>query len=636
VPSAPLVLALSTYSAPLGRPVDVFLQGLPPPSEGTVSLRFVGTYRRTDGTIEPVDTIAPTNLIDGNTLRWTTFGPFNNPFDSASSDPLPGIFEGKIAARVLKPDGTLAEDPAVALQVVFQVQPSILIEDFEPTSASCGGPAKRAFAGFHYGVKAKAMGFVPTQFVYTLQTPAVVMDTTNPDPSQAAQFQTQSDGSLAYAQVQVVHDAMGASDAVAGDEAFLLPRLPANATDYNLLLVIQAYGAGGNAVTTEFVMVTQNPISMYYDGRYQLAQLYPPEPMSNCIPGGTNGRTVGYSDTNTETEQRSLTVTLSQSWLNSVSHSETGTVQNTWTTQDGNTYQQSTTDTSGWGSSSSTGITNTQGAGTSTDNANSSGTNSSNAFNTSVNGAKSKQTTDTLGWQDEYDQSQGSSQATSNTVGGSLSLGSSETFVSGGGNGSHQGTSTQSSSSTSSGMNSGSNANSTSSTGGWSNGYTGTTGGTTNTSNSNGTSTSASFSTSSLDQQSVSGSTASTDSTSATHVDTLGGGTSQQTTDGSQAQQGQQNSSADAWTVSSAEAIGQSFSGVVVAGTFGAFYRQRARYEREAFVLVYDKCGDAQVIGELTLEDPTWAVDMAQSPVCPPMPATNFPPAQCLAPPCDP
>jgi hypothetical protein len=87
--------------------------------------------------------------------------------------------------------------------------------------------------------------------------------------------------------------------------------------------------------------------------------------------------------------------------------------------------------------------------------------------------------------------------------------------------------------------------------------------------------------------------------------------------------------------MSSSETIGTGFSGPVVAGTFGVFYRQMARYTRQEFLILYDKCGDGAVVGQATLQDYTWAPDLATSGACPPLPPTNFPPAQCYMPPCE-
>jgi hypothetical protein len=623
-PTAPTVIALSTYSASLGTPVNVYIRGLPGPTQGKVQLHFVGGYHRSDGKNEPVDLVGDTSRIDGATLRWTAFGPFANPFDADPADPATGVFEGSIAARTIRTDGTIVEDPKAALHVVFAVAPSIVIEDFQPTSASCAQPAGRAFAGFHYRLKARAVGFTPSSFVYTLRTPSVVASMDAGGSGPVLQFQAGADGSPTWSDIQVTHAAHGVEDAIAGSEAFLLPPLPQGATGYSLLLTVESTGSQGETVATTLVMYTQNPISFFYDGRYQLAELYPAIPVSSCMPGGPQGRVVTYSDQNTQTVQRTLTLTLSQSFLNSVTHSVTGTLQNTWSTADGKSYARSTTDTSGWATSTTTGTSNTQSSsntsGTSSTDTN--GSMSSNAFTFTGSGSQTTGVAGGISW--------------SNEANGEMSAGDTFTYAANPENVGFTNAFTGSDGTGYANDSGGNESSSMSTTGGWSAASTGTSGSNSSSANtsSNSTTNGSSVTTSVADSNQASGSTASTDSIGATQVDTVGGGSSTATSNGSSASEGTMNASADGWSVSSAETIGTGFSGLVVAGTYGTFYRQMARYTREAFLLEYDKCGTAQVIGEATLQDYTWAPDLAQAATCPPMPATNFPPPQCYLPPC--
>jgi hypothetical protein len=90
------------------------------------------------------------------------------------------------------------------------------------------------------------------------------------------------------------------------------------------------------------------------------------------------------------------------------------------------------------------------------------------------------------------------------------------------------------------------------------------------------------------------------------------------------------------WQVSSSDTIQRGFKGNVIANKFGVFYRQMARYTRRSFVLVYNKCGEADVVGDITQQDYVWAPDLAMGDACPPFPESNFPKPQCFLSPCDP
>lgn len=88
------------------------------------------------------------------------------------------------------------------------------------------------------------------------------------------------------------------------------------------------------------------------------------------------------------------------------------------------------------------------------------------------------------------------------------------------------------------------------------------------------------------------------------------------------------------WQVSSSETISQSFGGHVLPRTFGVFYRQTMRLVRKAAVVTYNQCGAANVVADLDFADWTWAPDLALGNACPPLPASNLPPAECTIPPC--
>jgi hypothetical protein len=88
------------------------------------------------------------------------------------------------------------------------------------------------------------------------------------------------------------------------------------------------------------------------------------------------------------------------------------------------------------------------------------------------------------------------------------------------------------------------------------------------------------------------------------------------------------------WDVSSSETLARDFSGHVIAGTQGVFYRQTMRLMRRAAVVTYNLCGISAVVGEVDFQDWTWSADLALAHTCPPLPTSNLPEAQCLIEPC--
>jgi hypothetical protein len=92
--------------------------------------------------------------------------------------------------------------------------------------------------------------------------------------------------------------------------------------------------------------------------------------------------------------------------------------------------------------------------------------------------------------------------------------------------------------------------------------------------------------------------------------------------------------SGEFWEVSSSTSISSEISGDIIPSLFGVWYRQVTRVVRPGSIVVYNLCGQPQVVAEAMFEDYTWAVSLAQEAECPPLPKPTLPPAQCVIAPC--
>jgi hypothetical protein len=656
------VMALSAYSARLGTPIDVYVKNLPKPTEGAVSLHLKGRYTRADGTTEVVNLLDPLKRVDGATLRWINYGPFYNPFTQDQANPQTGIFQGVLTVRVVAPDGTVKDDPQTGQHVTFEVRPSIIIEDFQPITAQCDAPAKRAFGALSYRVRARAMGFVPHGFTYTLRTPTIkeVVDPMNPTATPSASFELGPDQQIQWADSQVRHDNVGTVDQVDGDDALRLPRIPGDANGYKMVLLVDSVDEAGTLITTQFGMSVGRPIEFSNQVHYALAQLYTPKPMTGCMPGGPQGRIASYTDSQAETRQRSFTFTLSQNWVNSVTHSQSEGFQNTWSSTDGLTLSRSVTDTSGWSTSESdshsttksrsdtTGESVTNGITVNGSATKSNTYNESNAFSFNLNGAHTDGSGVTIGSSDDKGHTDSGTfeLGASGKGNGGIELNAIVVKVNLGGELGGSTKKTWGNSDSTGHTDSQDNTTTQADTNGWSLGDTQTQGSSNTQSQTKGgsksssatgsasTTTGSASTVSHVDSQSLNGSTASTEGQSASHTDSTGGGTSKSSSVGTTNSEGEGNQASNGWTASSTQVVGKGFTGQIVAGTFGVFYRQMARYDYTNFLIEYDKCGNGEVAGIATLDDYTWAVDLAQHASCPPFPATDFPTSQCFLNPC--
>lgn len=342
--AAPHVLALSKYSASLGESIDGAIENPPELKVRSIELVFNGTFFRGGGGEERVvDLKQPVQRTDGGSFRWTTFGPFGNPFTPKNPDI--GTFRGNVKLLVTKNDGTQSTDDR-PLPVEIEVKPSIILTELQPTivETDCGKPALRLIGQLSYKMKAQAIGFKPSVIEYQFTTPGVVADNEG-----RPTLEKDASGKPMSKVTTVSHEVSQPFDAIDGTEVITLPPVPDDMKNYGVIFNLTARDETGRYVRSTFGMTAHKPLEIYDDNRYALAEIYPAVPVSGCFPGGPNGREARYEDTKTETKQRSVTITLSSHW--------TKGEENSFSTTDGRSYSSSKTETNGY--SKTTGTQNT-------------------------------------------------------------------------------------------------------------------------------------------------------------------------------------------------------------------------------------------------------------------------------------
>lgn len=85
--------------------------------------------------------------------------------------------------------------------------------------------------------------------------------------------------------------------------------------------------------------------------------------------------------------------------------------------------------------------------------------------------------------------------------------------------------------------------------------------------------------------------------------------------------------------ISSTDTISRSQSADILPSFFGVWYRQKTRIVRPGSVVVYNMCGQPELVGDAYFPDFVWAASLAQGPSCEDIKPT-LPPAECLMAPC--
>lgn len=596
-PNAPIVLEIEQQEIVLGESLYLYGRNFSDEVFKHNFVHFEGTFTDDRGNTEEVS-ISFKPIIESDVkwrgqqaqlLRINRFGPFKNPFISTGR---PGRFFGMIRAVVADDNG----DQSIDLEPKnFQltVGASIEITEFQPLFADCGAPAIRALQGVAYRLGVKAVGLVPVKFEYKLG---------------------QINDSAGVTIYNHEFSSPVAEDFIGESEPVFFNPVPEAEQFYVTSIKVIAYDADGNSAETVLPITVHRPLEIVYDGKRLVAERYEPMPVSGCIPGSINTR-VSYSETKSEYRQRTVSVTVNQSWLRSSGQS----LDRSW--REGVSEGQTSSRTLGSSLSEDESLFESMNVNYNQSEANNVNFSESDGESWSWNMSEGQSNSE---YADSMSDIYGSG-SWRNTV--SASAEGSVPFLA----------KASGKVTTSVGVKAGGRSGET--TGMATNtrqerGYSSS--GSTNESRSFGSSTTESRGQSINSSYALSNSSSRSlsDSESLSSNRTWNLGESESTNEVIS----ESESVAQNLTLSSSnqDSITQSFSGFIPRGKFGIFYRQTTRWIRSAEVRTYNQCGLAQHVGELQFNEFTWAPDLAVASSCEDRPPpANLPEKACLLPPCN-
>jgi hypothetical protein len=597
-PEGPQVLEVHSDTLVVGESLYLFGKNLKAEDEVVYQLEFTGTYTTDQGEVEEVNfTVRP--LYDGEVdyngqvyerLRLSRLGPFENPFSDSGR---PGVFRGQIRA-VIK-DNINGEERVDLQPRSFElnVGHSVQILEFQPLSASCGEPAMRALPGIPYRLRVQSMGFNATRYEYQVG---------------------RVNGSEGITRYEHALEAPAPEDVVGDDEPLFFNPVPDDERFYVTNLRVIAYDDANNIVAeTAWPLSVHRPIEVIYDGKRQLAEHYEPEPVSGCIPG-TLGTRVSYSESKSEFRQRTVSVTVSSSWMRGHGQS----LERNWS--EGVSEGQSRSSSLGSEISEDEEISESMGLTYSQSTSNDVSFEESNGESwewSLTEGQESSEFTEQMrevygsgSWETTVsaETEAGIPFLAKSSVKGSVSAGVEVGARSGNTTGSSRGTSS-------------------------SRGYS--TSGSTETARSFGSSTTEGRSQSINNSYALSRSRGSSIDEESALESTRTWNLSEGVSNSETVSESEETAYENTIESSSEDSVTQSFSAVIPRGQMGIFYRQTTRWVRVAEVRSFNLCGVAQHVGDLQFNEYTWAPDLAVAPSCEEKPpAPNLPEASCFVPPC--
>lgn len=388
--------------------------------------------------------------------------------------------------------------------------------------------------------------------------------------------------------------------------------VPEDLSFYIASIQIQAYDENNNYAETLMPIKIVRPLEVKHFGKYELAEVYEPIPVTGCIPGSV-GNNVQYSESESETRQNSVSITINKSWSDSFSSNETQSISegitvgetlltvNSSSISNSETQSESFTDTTSEGESSN--------------------------ISYNINDGES--------WSWSLGESSSSTEGQTQTEGRNTGVNGSTTVgVSGEGSLPFLAKASgkvEVSAGVSRNWNS-SNSNSSSETTGESRGYT--TSGSTQEGRTFGSVQNDSRSHSLSGAYVLSSSTSSSISESSSLSSGRVWNMSESISSGKVITEGNSESISQTIVNSNSSSTTFSYNGYIPRGRFGVFFRQTSRYVKISEIISYDLNGFAQHAGLIIMNSWAWAPELSIDNTCEDAMISSLPEVECLIQPC--
>lgn len=292
--TTPALTSISSSALVVGQRLTLGGDGFVDAEQGWVDVTLHGTFVPPDGPSSSVDLTVEMRRDEAGDLVWPRFGGHRVPFGTGDRT---GVFHGVVSATNRYFDGrrSPASEPA---SVTLDVQPSVVITDFRAFGdgwiSDCLEPAPVALNRVPYVMRAKAIGFDVARFELAVSEGLDV-----------------GDGQPTRGITTIPVDPAGHDDAAA---VMQFAPVPENVEGYRMTIDVVAWDTAGYRHSLSYPFVVRRPLQVYFTTDMQIAELYPPQPVTGCIPGGRAGIESQYAESHSETRTREISHSVTSGW----------------------------------------------------------------------------------------------------------------------------------------------------------------------------------------------------------------------------------------------------------------------------------------------------------------------------------
>ncbi|MFH1131217.1 MAG: hypothetical protein V1754_07770 [Pseudomonadota bacterium] len=321
---APTLHVASPDALSVGQNVTILGQDFIAKDKGSQILAISGTYFDDQGESHLVDLQVTPKRENSTRLSWKLWP---NIVFSPTGDRL-GYLLGQIRVINVGKDGT--QKASLPLPIKIQVKPSLLPRTTRPLSGGCQSVVNATLEDVGFYFRVEAIGLrdgqkdAPLNFTWSFNAehweanlnygsfdPESVMPKTGSfvfeDKVTSGRESTIADGGNKYFLLKIGSDLIGET----GLKELRTKQVPQGQgaefkNSYFATVNVAATDASGKSAVLVIPIEVFRAAYLSYDGNTKIAERYPPEDMTGCIPGGDIGRQVTYREDKAQTRSRSL------------------------------------------------------------------------------------------------------------------------------------------------------------------------------------------------------------------------------------------------------------------------------------------------------------------------------------------
>ncbi len=305
----PIVQELTPTYVAAGDTLTAYGSGFVPKRYGYTSLRLLGNFVNKQGASKNIDYTVKANYINSGKVSFTF-----EPAEAGSFGEEMGSFDGYVWAINHGNDGAMAEQEEEPAKFTVATKPSIVVNSIYPMKKSCKDPLlKRSLENTPIGLDVSLIGLKNPENFSPITVDIIYMDlaTASEAPCPISQLDlpgcSVGDSSVVHRDHREINSSYETSFTISDID---FGPLPDGVLQSDGMISIRATDGETTLQRTVTVTMYNEPFIVEYDGSVEVAEIYAPEAVSGCVPGGEYGSSLSYNEGHSDSRSRSCSLSI--------------------------------------------------------------------------------------------------------------------------------------------------------------------------------------------------------------------------------------------------------------------------------------------------------------------------------------